>query len=126
VLQDADRAAIRALEADWIVAELGSDRAALERLLTHDCALCPPDGPKAEGRQAFLDAQAAPEKILDIAIADSHIDGGPSHAWKTARFQTRLSMQGGELTVSGRHMWLMRKQDGAWRIAALSWSFDHR
>lgn len=124
MLDDSNREAILALEARWLSAETEGDPGALRDLLTEDCALCPPDGPKIEGREAFIAAQAAPGEILGIRVSEAEIEGGPVHAWKTARFATRLSMEGREITVTGRHLWLMRKDGGQWRIAALSWWFD--
>jgi ketosteroid isomerase-like protein len=124
MLDDADRESILALEARWLSAETEGRPEALRDLLTEDCALCPPDGPKVEGREAFLAAQAAPGDILDIQVGEGVIEGGPVHAWKTARFTTRLLMEGREIAVHGRHLWLMRKEAGDWRIAALSWWFE--
>jgi len=124
MLDDADREAILALEARWLSAEIESRPEMLRDLLTEDCKLCPPDGPKAEGRQAFIAAQPAPGEILSIDIDDVVIEGGPVHAWKTARFRTRLCIAGREIILHGRHMWLVRKEGGDWRIAALSWRLD--
>jgi ketosteroid isomerase-like protein len=126
MIDDADRTAIRKLEADWLTAQVENRPAALRALLTEDCELCPPDADPAIGPDAFMAGQAGPGMVLNVRISEAEIDGGPSHAWKTARFATRIAMPDGrEITVQGRHMWLLRKTADGWKIRALSWRFDH-
>jgi ketosteroid isomerase-like protein len=126
MLDDADRAAILKLEADWLTAQTRGQTDDIRALLTEDCELCPPDGDPARGIDAFMKNQAPPGTLLNVRISEAEIEGGPVHAWKTARFATRIAMADGrEVTVQGRHMWLLRKTGGVWKVRVLSWRFDH-
>lgn len=126
MISDADRTAILALEAEWLSAHTHNDPDRVRALLAEDCAIYPPGEPAAHGADAALAGQAAPGEILNMRIADVQIEGGPVHAWKTARFSFRTAMDGREATVSGRHLWLLAKDGDDWRIKAMSWDLDHR
>jgi ketosteroid isomerase-like protein len=127
MIDDADRAAILKLEADWLTALTQGRAGDIRALLADDCVIFPPAEPAAKGADAALAGQAAPGDILNVRISDMEIEGGPAHAWKTARFAMRTQMPDGrEASVSGRHLWVLANTGAGWRIAAMSWRLDHR
>lgn len=114
--------AIKALEAEWVAAELAGDADRLRALMTRDVTLCPPDGAAIRGADAVTRAIVSGEPPLSIEITDRATRCGSRHGWKTARFQTRLGDGG---TVSGSHVWMLHAQPGGpWRITAVSWLID--
>lgn len=121
---DADRNAILALQADWIAAERARDTARLRACLCEDIVLWPDDGPPVHGIPAAMEAMQGPFPIREVEISGEIIEAGPVHGWKTARFTTHFDKAGETVTIHGRHLWLLRREGGFWKLAGLSWQID--
>ena len=124
MLTDADRDAVAALQARWIEAEISEDRGALRALMSDDIAIWPDDAAPVRGIDAVLAATQGPFPIRSVEISDVGMQGGPVHAWKTARFTTQFDNDGETVTIHGRHLWLLRRESGAWKLAGLSWEIE--
>jgi ketosteroid isomerase-like protein len=127
VLSAEDRAAIAALHAAWLDAERRGRSTALLEFCTAVPVWLPPDEAPLCGRAAILawlgDQPAT--VVHRIEIDDLAIAGLGPFAWKAATFRTTLASpaDGGVLTVSGTHGWLLQRDDGAvWRVAVVAWT----
>lgn len=120
----ADRDAILALQADWLAAERANDTGRLRGRLCDDIVLWPDDGPPVRGIAAALEAMKGPFPIRDVEISGETVEAGPVHGWKTARFTTHFDNAGKTVTIHGRHLWLLRREEGVWKLAGLSWQID--
>lgn len=127
MVSDEDRAAIAALHAAWLNAELQGRSTALLELCTAAPVWLPPHEAPLCGRAAirgWLDAQ--PATILNrIDISDLTISGLGPFAWKAATFRTTVAspVDGGAMTVTGTHGWLLQRDEtGVWRIAVVTWA----
>lgn len=127
MFSDQDRSAIEALHAAWLNAERQGRSAAVLEFCTAAPVWLPPGEAPLCGRaaiQAWLDAQPA-TTLLRIDISDLTIAGLGTCAWKAATFRTTMAnpADGGAVTISGTHGWLLQRDDvGAWRIAVVTWA----
>lgn len=129
MLTAADRAAIEQLHAAWLSAELHGDPAALLDLCTAAPVWLPPGEPPLCGRASILDWLDGhpPAALLRVDIDGVTISGAGPFGCKVAGFRTTFEEPagGGARTISGTHVWLLRRDDaGAWRIAVVSWTID--
>lgn len=122
---ETDKLEILAVQAAWLEAELAQDMRVLRNHLCADITLWPDDGPPLEGIEPALEAIRAMYPIRDISLFDESIHAGTVHAWKTARFITRVDMDGETVSFQGRHLWIMRRVGGSWKIAGISWKIEH-
>lgn len=124
MLDGDDRAAIFALEQNWLEAECAGAPGRVGAWLSEDCVLCPPDKAPVQGRKAVIAAMRGPFPIADIALSEVELHGGPAHAWKTARFRTRFDNRGEDVIITGRHCWVLQKTGNEWRVCLLSYQID--
>ncbi|TGY88972.1 nuclear transport factor 2 family protein [Marinicauda algicola] len=124
MLSDDDRRAILDLQARWLEAEIAGDLARVGALLTEDCRIYVPDGAMCAGREAVLCGLEGPFAIRDVRVEAVEMHGGPRHAWKSARFTTVFDDDGRAVTITGHHVWLLRRSDAGWRVAGLSYEID--
>jgi ketosteroid isomerase-like protein len=118
---------IRGVHDAWIAAELAGDTEAVLRLCTDDVRWLTPNsgellGPAAVRR--FLSSGAdCPDGIRATNI---RIEVSGALACKTSRFETRLrvSESGQVRFVRGVHVWILRRVQGAWRVALVTWQTD--
>ncbi|WP_394693316.1 YybH family protein [Hyphobacterium sp.] len=122
---ETDKLEILAIQAAWLKAELAQDMRALRDHMCADITLWPDDGPPIEGIEPALDTIRATYPIRDISVFDESIQAGSEHAWKTARFITRIDMDGETVLFQGRHLWILHRVDGSWKIAGISWNIEH-
>jgi len=121
---ETDKLEILAIQAAWLEAELAQDMRALRDHMCADITLWPEDGPPVEGIEPALETIRATYPIRGISVFDESIQAGAVHAWKTARFLTRIDMDGETVSFQGRHLWILRRVDGSWKIAGISWNIE--
>ena len=120
MLPSPDIDAIHHLEREWLAAELAGNAAALLDLCCDDILFVPPSGPPIRGKDAIRNWLSKPQdRIEDIRLTPITLDGDASVAYKVANFETRLA----SATVTGTHIWVLRRQpDSTWRVALVAWS----
>ena len=115
---------VRQLHETWVAAELRGDIEGVLALCTLDVRWLPPDSGMLVGREAgrrlLTDAQAALDSIL---TSDLHVETRGDLGYKTSRYETRYRLPGdGELRIArGTHVWIVRHEDGEWRVALVTW-----
>jgi ketosteroid isomerase-like protein len=117
--------AIRQVHDAWLAAELRGD---VEGIL----CLCPPDvrwlvpgGRVLEGREAGRQLlQPADLELLAIRATDLRIEHSGELAFKTSRYETRYRAGGQEGMARGTHLWILRREGIAWRVALVTWQAD--
>jgi ketosteroid isomerase-like protein len=123
-MRERDAAIIR-LEQQWVAAEIAGDATQLGTLLADDCLLVDPvTGVEVCGRDAVVEAVTAGPPIVAVHCDHHVIGGGLAAAWKQAAFRTEMVGDTGVVTVTGRHLWLLRHHDQGWRIRALTFEVD--
>lgn len=112
---------IRAFYADWFDAMRRGEVAASLDLVTDDVLLKSPAAPAVEGKEALGEAlrsfhaqftEAVRYDILEIEVA-----GGWAYALIHEDIVLRPKAGGAKTAVSGMHLGVLRREDGAWRLA---------
>jgi len=117
--------AIRQVHDAWIAAELRGDIDEVLRLCTPDVRWLVPGRPALEGRDAARQLlQAAPGELLDIRAGDLRIEHSGELGFKTSRYETRYRMSGQERVARGIHLWILRREGGAWCVALVTWQAE--
>jgi uncharacterized protein (TIGR02246 family) len=127
LLAPRDIHAIRALHDEWIAAELRGDIAAVLELCTEDVRWLVPNGAPVEGKSAAASLLGSgTHRIEYIQVTDLRIDGSGTTAYKTGRFETRYSAPGTREPeiVCGTHLWVLRKDSSAWKVALVTWHVE--
>jgi uncharacterized protein (TIGR02246 family) len=117
--------AIRQVHDAWIAAELRGDIEGVLRLCTPDVRWLVPGRPALEGREAARQLlQAGQVELLDIRAGDLRVEHSGELAVKTSRYETRSRVGGRERVARGIHLWLLRREGGAWRVALVTWQAE--
>jgi ketosteroid isomerase-like protein len=119
-----DTLAIREIHDAWLAAELRGDAPEILDLCTEDVRWVPPSGPMLSGKRAanaLLGANGP--TIEEIRTLDLEVDGRGAIACKTCRYETRLRAPSGGVSqvARGRHLWVLRKELGVWKVAVVMW-----
>jgi uncharacterized protein (TIGR02246 family) len=118
-------AAIRQVHDAWLAAELCGDVEAVLRLCTPDVRWLVPGRPVVEGREAARQLlQAAAVELLDIRAGDLRIEHSGELASKTSRYETRYRTGGQDGVARGTHLWVLRREGVAWRVALVTWQVE--
>jgi len=118
-------AAIRQVHDAWIAAELRRDIEGMLRLCTPDVRWLVPGGAALEGLEAGRELlQAARGELLDIRAGDLRVEHSGELAFKTSRYETRYRKSGREGVARGTHLWILRLEAGAWRVALVTWQAE--
>ena len=123
-LSKEDLQQIEDLHDRWIACELAGDAQGVLRLCTDDVQWLVPDRGLLVGKEAARALLAEPgAEIRAIETADVRIRGGGSFAYKTSNYNTRYAAaDGSEVRVNkGTHLWILRKTDGEWQVALVTW-----
>jgi ketosteroid isomerase-like protein len=119
-LTDADRAAIRAVDAAWVeLAASGKFSALVERCYTADAVLLPPNEPAAKGRTGIEAAMRAWPRMSQLTIESSEMVGSGDMAYTCGAYTATVHLPG-EPTApdKGKYVAIWRKDaDGAWRMS---------
>ena len=117
--------AIRQVHEAWLAAELRGDVEGVLRLCTPDVRWLVPGRPVLEGREAgrrLLEADQV--ELLDVRSEDLRIEQSGELAVKTSRYETRYRVGGQEGIARGTHLWILRHEEGAWRVALVTWQAE--
>jgi uncharacterized protein (TIGR02246 family) len=117
--------AIRQVHDAWIAAELRGDIEGVLRLCTLDVRWLVPGRPVLEGREAARQLlQAGQVELLDIRAGDLRVEHSGELAVKTSRYETRSRAGGRERVARGTHLWILRREGAAWRVALVTWQAE--
>jgi ketosteroid isomerase-like protein len=117
--------AIRQVHDAWIAAELRGDIEGVLRLCTPDVRWLMPGRPALEGRDAARQLlQAGQVELLDIRAGDLHVEHSGELAFKTSRYETRYRAGGQDGVARGTHLWILRREGAAWRVALVTWQVE--
>ncbi len=123
-LSNRDLQEIRDLHDRWIARELEGDALGVLQLCTDDVQWLVPNSGLLVGKEAARELLAEPDvQIREIQTADIRIRGSGSFAYKTSAYSTRyVAAVSSEVTVTrGTHLWILRKTDGEWQVALVTW-----
>lgn len=123
-LSEDDGQQIKDLHDRWVACELAGDVQGLLQLCTDDVQWLVPDRGLLIGKAAARALLAEPgAQLRAIETADVRIRGGGSFAYKTSNYSTRYTVaDGSEVRVNrGTHLWILRKTDGEWQVALVTW-----
>lgn len=113
--------AIRAFYADWFDAMQHGDVAASLELVTDDVLLKGPAAPAVEGKAALAEALTAFHaqftETVRYDIAEIEVTGEWAYALIHEDIVLRANAGGAETAVGGMHLGVLRRRDGAWRLA---------
>ena len=78
------------------------------------------------GREAARQIlQAAKVQLLDIrGVGDLRVEHSAALAFKTSRYETRYRSGGQERVARGTHLWILRREGVAWRVALVTWQAE--
>jgi uncharacterized protein (TIGR02246 family) len=114
--------AIRRVHDAWLAAELRGDVEGILRLCTPDVRWLVPGRPVLEGREAGRQLlQAADVELMDIRAGDLRVEHSGDLAVKTCRYETRYREGEEERVARGTHLWVVRREGVAWRVALVTW-----
>ena len=117
--------AIRQVHDAWLAAELLGDVEGVLRLCTPDVRWLVPGRPVLKGREAGRQLlQAAPAELLDIRADDLRVEHSGELAFKTSRYETRYRAAGQQRVARGTHLWILRREGVAWRVALVTWQTE--
>ncbi len=123
-LSSRDLEEIRDLHDRWIAKELEGDALGVLKLCTDDVQWLAPNAGPVAGKVAARELLAEPGvEIQKIQTDDISIHGDGSLAYKTCTYRTSYTTDRSvELrTAEGTHLWILRKTDGVWRVAFVTW-----
>ncbi len=123
-LSSRDLEEIRELHDRWIAKELEGDAPGVLKLCTDDVQWLAPNAGPIAGKVAARELLAEPGvEIQNIQTDDIRIHGDGSLAYKTCTYRTSYTTgESVELrTEVGTHLWILRKTDGVWLVAFVTW-----
>ncbi len=123
-LSDEDLREIRRLHDQWIAKETEGDALGVLDLCTDDVQWLVPESGLLVGKVSALEVLSEPGvEIREIETADVRIRGSGSFAYKTSTYCTHYASAGtSEVKVmAGTHLWILRKTNGRWRVALVTW-----
>ena len=116
---------IEQIHARWLEFETAGDVRGLVALCAQDIELWPPDARPVIGCEAVSALmERGTARIHSIEINERRIRGSSEFAYLTASYKTEFSpsVSSSPTSSSGSHLWILRRQAGAWVIALVSWS----
>jgi ketosteroid isomerase-like protein len=117
--------AIREVHEAWLSAELRGDVEGILRLCTPDVRWLVQGRRVAEGREAGRQLlQAGQAEVLDIRAGDLRVEHSGDLAFKLSRYETRYRVSGQEGVARGTHLWILRREGVAWRVALVTWQTE--
>jgi ketosteroid isomerase-like protein len=117
--------AIRQVHEAWLDAELRGDIESILRLCTPDVRWLAPGRPVLEGREAGRQLlEGVQVELLDIRAGDLRIEHSGELAFKTSRYESRYRAGGQEEVACGTHLWILRREGVAWRVALVTWQVE--
>ncbi len=123
-LSNEDLREIRYLHDQWIAKEMEGEPLCVLDLCTDDVQWLVPESGLLVGKASALEILTEPGvEIRAIETADVQIRGSGAFAYKTCTYCTRYTSAGSaEVKVTtGTHLWILRKTDGVWRVALVTW-----
>jgi len=109
----------------WLAAELRGDVEGILHLCTPDVRWLVPGRPVLEGREAGRQLlQAAGVELMDIRAGDLRVEHSGELAVKTCRYETHYRAGGQERVARGTHLWILRREGLAWRVALVTWQAE--
>ena len=118
-------AAIRQVHDTWLAAELRGDVEGILCLCTPNVRWLVPGRALLEGREAGRQLlQASNQELLDIRAGDLRIEHSGELAFKTSRYETRYRASGQDRVARGTHLWMLRREGVAWRVALVTWQVE--
>lgn len=118
-------AAIQQVHDAWLAAELRGDVEGILRLCTPDVRWLVPGRPALEGREAGRQLlQAAGVELIDVQAGDLRVEHSGDLAVKTSRYETRYRAGMREGMTCGTHLWILRREGLAWRVALVTWQTE--
>ncbi len=123
-LSNRDLRDIRDLHDLWIAKELEGDALGVLQLCTDDVQWLAPRLEILVGKEAARELLAEPSvEIREIQTADLQIRGSGSFAYKISTYSTRYAAAGSSdvRVTRGTHLWILRKADGQWQVALVTW-----
>jgi uncharacterized protein (TIGR02246 family) len=122
---EATIAVIRQVHDAWLAAELRGDVEEVLRLCTSDVRWLVPGRPMVEGREAVRQLlQATHVELLDIRAVDVRVEHSGELASKTSRYETRYRAGRQDRVARGTHLWILRREGVAWRVALVTWQVE--
>jgi ketosteroid isomerase-like protein len=119
-------AAIQRVHDAWLAAELRGDVESILGLCTPDVRWLAPGRPVLEGREAGRQLlQPAGVELSDIRITDFRIEYSGDLAFKIGRYETRYHAGEREGVTCGTHLWILRREGLAWRVALVTWQIEY-
>jgi ketosteroid isomerase-like protein len=122
---DEDRNAILELHHAWIEAELSGDYSRMLAMCSDDIKLVPPESVPVEGKAAVgVMLQGGTHEVEKVKTFELQIEVSGSLAYKTCSFAAfeRTTNESDEMMYQGHSLWILRKENGKWRILIVSWS----
>jgi ketosteroid isomerase-like protein len=117
--------AIRQVHEAWLAAELRGDVEGILRLCTLDVRWLVPGSRILEGREAGRHLlQETGLELIDIRAGDLRVEHSGELAFKTSRYETRYRVGGQERVTRGTHLWILRQEGLAWRVALVTWQAE--
>lgn len=116
---------IEHIHSKWLEFETAGDAQSLMALCAQDIELWPPDARPVIGREAVSALVArGTARIHGIEISERRIRGSREVAYLTASYRTESSLSENSAPTwsNGSHLWILRRQAGAWVVALVSWS----
>ncbi len=123
-LSNRDLQDIKDLHDLWIAKEVEGDAVGVLELCTDDVQWLAPGLEILVGKDAARNLLVEPSvEIREIQTGDLRIRGSGSFAYKTSTYSTRYAAaESTELRVArGTHLWILRKTDGRWQVALVTW-----
>lgn len=116
---------IRQLHDAWLAAELRGEVETVLDLCTADVRWLVPGRPVLEGREAGRQLLQAPRvKLIALEANDVRIEQRGDLACKTARYEARYRTAEREKVSRGTHLWIIRRDQGVWRVALVTWQAE--
>lgn len=116
---------IKDLHDAWIAKELAGHSSQLLDLCAEEIQLIPPDMRPLCGKEAIAryleDDKVA---LQQVDVDDVFVSGSDTTAYLTSNYRTRYLAAGASEIheATGTHLWVLRKQDGKWRVVVVTWS----
>ena len=123
-LSNRDLQDIKDLHDLWIAKEVEGDAVGVLELCTDDVQWLAPGLEILVGKDAARNLLVEPSvEIREIQTGDLRIRGSGSFAYKTSTYSTRYAADGSSevRVISGTHLWILRKTDGQWQVALVTW-----
>jgi uncharacterized protein (TIGR02246 family) len=125
-LSEADRAAIRQAQEDFVKLMNARDFKGLAALYAEDAVVLPPNRPAVQGRAAIQAFMESDPPISDFRLQVLEVEGRADLAYSRETASSTLSPTGAEPGVArDKVLAIWRKQaDGSWKVLRDTWNSD--